>query len=148
MIPSSMRVPVPSEYALPKGALGLGVEPLIDFDKRGQGDDQARDENGVRLWVARIMDLDEDAAKFGRSTEIKVKIAAEQKPVLPAPAVPGYPPVVEFTDLTVTPYVDSNPCKGRTAANGAAHKCRARLAWSYRASSVIAPAGVRPAKAA
>ncbi len=141
MIPSSMRVPVPSEYALPKGALGLGVEPLTDFDKRGQGDDQARDENGVRLWVVRVMDLDDEAGKFGRSTEIKVKVAADQQPVLPASAVPGYPPVVEFTDLTVTPYVDGNNCKGRSTP----HKCRARLAWSYRASAVIAPAGVRPA---
>ena len=138
MIPSSLRVPVPCEYALPKGALGLGVMPLTDFDKRGQGDDQARDENGVRLWVVRGMDLDEEAAKFGRSTEFKVKIAAEQQPVLPAPAVPGYPPVIGFEGLTVTPYVDGNSCKGRSTP----HKCRARLAWSFRATAVVAaPAG-------
>lgn len=148
MIPSSIRVPVPGEYAFPKGALALGVEPLTDFDKRGQRDDQARDENGVRLWVVRGMDLDEDAGKFGRSTEFKVKIAAEQQPVLPTSPVPGYPPVVEFTDLVVTPYADTNSCKGSRQPNQP-HKCRARLAWSFRASAVIAPAGLKSqAKAA
>jgi len=136
MIPSSIRLPVTGDYALPAGALGLGVEPLTDFDKRGQGDDQARDEHGVRLWVVRVMDLDEDAGKYGRSTEIKVKIAAEQRPVLPASPVKGYPPAVAFADLTVTPYVDVNACKGGRTP----HKCRARLAWSFRASAVIDPA--------
>ena len=46
-------------------------------------------------------------------------------------------PVV-FTDLTVTPYTDSTGCKGERQP----HRCRARLAWSYRASAMIALADV------
>jgi|ADGO01.1.fsa_nt_gi Phage integrase family. len=52
MVPSTVRIPMESPYVFPAGALFLGVEPLTDFSKRGQGDDQARDENGVRLSYA------------------------------------------------------------------------------------------------
>jgi hypothetical protein len=65
---------------------------------------------------------------------VKVKIAAPHQPVLPPSAVPGYPPVVEFTDVTLTPYVDSQRCKGGPGAP----KCRARQGWSIRAGSVVA----------
>lgn len=139
-VPNTLQVPVPMEYVFAHGVLGLRVEPVTDFDKRGQGDDQARDKNtGERLWQVIAMDLDPEAGKFGRTTEIKVKIAAPVQPVLPESAVPGYPPAIEFTELVLTPYVDSQKCKG--GGNGA-HKCRARLAWSVRAGSVSAPKGV------
>jgi hypothetical protein len=49
--------------------------------------------------------------------------------------VPGYPPAVAFTDMTVTPYADTNPCKGDKRP----HKCRARQAWSIRAGALVAP---------
>jgi hypothetical protein len=42
-VPNTIKVPVPFEYVFPHGALCLGVQPVTDFDKRGQGDDQARD---------------------------------------------------------------------------------------------------------
>ncbi len=42
MVPNTIKVPVPFDYVFPHGALCLGVEPVTDFDKRGQGDDQAR----------------------------------------------------------------------------------------------------------
>ncbi len=94
MIPASLKVPVPFEYAFPNGALALGVEPITDFDKRGQGDDQARDKDtGERLWGLNLMDLDPQATRFGRD-RVKVKIAAPVQPVLPDSAVPGYPPEV------------------------------------------------------
>src|SRR5690242_9475919 len=132
----TIQVPVPMEFVFSHGVLALRVEPVTDFDKRGQGDDQARDKaTGERLWQVTVMDLDPEAGKFGRSTEVKVKIAAPHQPVLPTSAVPGYPPAVEFTDLVLTPYVDSQRCKGTG-------KCRARLAWSIRAGSVVAPQGV------
>jgi hypothetical protein len=138
----SIQVPAPMEFVFSHGALALRVEPVIDFDKRGQGDDQARDKTtGERLWQVIVMDLDPEAGKFGRSTEVKVKIAAPHQPVLPTSAVPGYPPAVEFTDLVLTPYVDSQRCKGTGT-------CRARLAWSIRAGSVVAPQGVRDKTAA
>nr|WP_203710499.1 hypothetical protein [Asanoa siamensis] len=128
------------EFVFPAGLLGLRVEAVTDFDKRGQGDDQARDKNtGERLWQVVAVDLDPEAGKFGRPTEVKVKIAAPVQPVLPESAMPGYPPAIEFTDLVLTPYVDSQRCKG---AGSGAHRCRARLAYSIRAGAVIAPQGV------
>lgn len=137
MVPMTMKVPVPWEYVAPHGALFLGVEPVTDFDKRGQGDDQARDKDtGERLWLVRVLDLDPEAGKFGASKELKVKVAAPHQPVPPSPTVPGYPPMVEFDGVTLTPYVDSQRCK-------ATGKCRARQAWSIRATvmSEVKPAG-------
>ncbi len=143
MIPNSIKVPVPWEYVAPHGALCLGVEPATDFDKRGQGDDQMRDkETGERIWLVKVLDLDPEAGKFGGSKEFKVKVVAPQQPVPPASAVPGYPPKVEFTEVTLTPYVDSQRCKG------AAAKCRSRLAWSVRAGGKTAPQSSAPPKAA
>lgn len=143
MVPASVRIPVESSYVFPAGALFLGVEPLTDFSKRGQGDDQARDENGVRLWQVRVLDLDPQAGKYGSSKEVKVKVASEVQPVPPASAVPGYPPMVEFEGVTLTPYVDSSrKCTDR---------CRARLAWSVRATAMVparSAAEVRAAEAA
>ena len=135
MVPNSIKIPVSFEYVFPNGALFLGVDKLVDFDQVRDDDNQARDENGIRMWVVKVMDLDPNAGNFGRSTEVKVKIAAKTAPVPPASVVPGYPPAVAFTDLTVTPYTDSNACKGDRQP----HKCRARLAWSIRAGAMVAP---------
>jgi hypothetical protein len=47
--------------------------------------------------------------------------------------VAGYPPLVAFEGLTLTPYTDSSKChpgEGRT--------CKARQAYSLRASGVVA----------
>ncbi|GGQ78463.1 hypothetical protein [Couchioplanes azureus] len=143
-IPNTMKVPVPWEYIAPSGALFLGVEAATDFDKRGQGDDQLRDkETGERVWLVKALDLDPEAGKFGATKEIKVKVVAPVQPVPPTATVPGYPPMVEFTGVTLTPYVDSQKCKDATA------KCRARLAWSIRATGMTEPqAASKPAKAA
>lgn len=132
LVPMTMKVPVPSEYVFPHGALCLGVEPVKDFDAKG-ADDQARDkESGKRLWQVLVVDLDPEAGRFGSTKEVKVKIAADQAPTAPEPAMPGYPPVVAFTGVTLTPYVNSQKrCTDR---------CRARLAWSVRAESMTAPA--------
>lgn len=136
-VPNAFQVPVPMDYVFAYGVLGLRVEAVTDFDKRGQGDDQARDKaTGERLWQVVVMDLDPDAGSFGRTTEVKVKIAAPHQPVLPESPVPGYPPRIEFADLVLTPYVDSQRCKG---SDKGAHRCRARLAWSVRASGLSAP---------
>jgi hypothetical protein len=48
--------------------------------------------------------------------------------------VPGFPPVVAFTGLTLTPYVDS----GRCGPNNRNERCRARLAYSLRAAGMVA----------
>src|SRR5437588_4095272 len=141
MIPGSIKIPVPNEYVFPSGALFLGVDRLVDFDRLREEDNQARDEHGVRLWVVKVSDQDPEAGKFGRPNEVKVKIAAEYQPVPPdGIAVPGGITVrpVEFEGLTATPYADTTPCKGISKP----HKCRARLAWSYRATAMVAPASV------
>jgi hypothetical protein len=143
VIPNAIKVPVPCEYVFPQGALCLGVEPATDFDKRGQDDDQARDKDtGERIWLVKVLDLDENAGKFGASKEVKVKVIAPQQPVPPPSAVPGYPPAVEFTDVTLTPYVDAQRCKP------GAPKCRSRLAWSVRATGMTAPKPAARAKSA
>jgi len=141
-----MKVPVPFDFLCPAGALCLGVEAATDFDKRGQADDQVRDkETGERVWLVKVLDLDPEAGKFGGSKEIKVKVVAPVQPVPPTSAIPGYPPAVEFTGITLTPYVDSQRCKGGPGA----HKCKARQAWSIRATGMTEPQSAgKPAKAA
>ena len=142
-IPNTMKVPVPFEYVFPHGCLFLGVEPATDFDKRGQADDQVRDkETGERVCLVKVLDLDPEAGKFGASKEVKVKVVAAVQPVPPASEIPGYPPAVEFGQITLTPYVDSQRCKGT------AQKCRARLAWSMRATEMSQPKPAVRAKAA
>lgn len=137
-ISMGVRFSVPWEFVAPQGALCLGVEPSIDFSRRGQGDDQERDkETGERVWVAKCLDLDPEAGKFGASKEFKIKVIAPVQPVPPPSAVPGYPPMVEFTDVTIAPWTDSQRCRG--GEPGRAHKCRARLSWSIRATGITEP---------
>jgi hypothetical protein len=135
VVPMTLKVPVPSAYVFPAGALCLGVWPQIDFERSGEADNQARDkETGERVWVVRVMDLDPEAEKFGRSTEVKVKVFAAQQPVPPRATVPGHPLAAEFEGLTLTPYVDSQRCKpGRSSGD-----CRSRMAYSLRATAVRA----------
>ena len=140
MVPASLKIPTPFEYAFPNGALALGVEPTRDFDKRGQADEQARDkDSGERLWTVTLMDLDPLAQRFGRD-RVNVKIAAPVQPVLPDSAIPGYPPAVQLVGLVLVPWVDDRKCKG-------GGDCRARLAYSMRAEGVIAPASAVKAAA-
>src|SRR5947209_15166707 len=129
---------MPFEFAFPHGALFRGVQAATDFDKRGKvADDQARDKDtGERIWTVTLLDLDPDAARFGRDL-VKVKVIAPVQPVPPVSAVPGYPPAVELENLVLVPWVDDSRCK----SNG---QCRARLAYSMRASG-IRPAAIAPA---
>jgi len=83
--------------------------------------------------------MEESTGKFRRSSEVKVKIAANHQPVPPTSKVPGYPPLVAFTDVTVTPYTDVQKCTGNTRP-GQSHKCRSRQGWSVRAGAVVDPA--------
>jgi hypothetical protein len=55
---------------------------------------------------------DTEAGKFGRSKEVKVKVAADVQPVPPASKVPGYPPLVEFTDVRATDPVSATQDHG------------------------------------
>ena len=134
VVPGSLKIPVPFEFAFPQGALLRGVQAAMDFDKRGRGgDEQARDkETGERIWTVTLLDLDPPAARFGRDL-VRVKVVAPVQPVVPVSVVPGYPPAVELEGLVLVPWVDDSRCK-------AGGSCRARLAYSMRAT------GVRPAQ--
>jgi hypothetical protein len=123
----------------PDGAYAAGgFEPVRDFD-RSQGDrfvQQLDKGTGLPLWVAEVIDADPKA----RDRTVKVKVAAEHQPTLP-PAPAGVPfTAVEFTGMTVTPYVDSSRCQG-------GDRCRGRQAYSLKATGVRAPSrgtSVRP----
>ena len=113
----------------PAGAYVVGeVEAIDDYDARKAGveDCQARDKtSGLRVWAVRVVDVD----PLGRrgQAEVVVKVAAEVQPV-PPEALAGMPfrPVV-FEGLTATPWIDDR---------GA----RAKLAYSFRATGMHAPA--------
>ena len=107
------------------GRLGLGQVLLAapqDGLKSGQLGPQGQvvaEANGLPLWVIEVINPDPDT----RQRTVKVKVAAQAQPVLPAgPAGSPFVPV-EFTGLTVTPYV--------TQAG--------RLAYSLKAAGVRAP---------
>ncbi|MGH3201983.1 MAG: plasmid replication, integration and excision activator [Streptosporangiaceae bacterium] len=126
--------PFPVEFGtvFPSGAYAAGgVEKVRDFDK-SSGDrvvQQADKATGLPLWVIEVIDADPAA----RQRTVKVKVAAEYQPMLPAPAHGSPFTAVEFEGLTATPYVDSGRCKGTG-------KCTARQAYSLKATGVRAPA--------
>jgi hypothetical protein len=114
---------IPVEFGLvfPSGAFAAGsFEPVRNFeastgDRFVQSADKA---SGVLLWVIEVIDADPQA----RTRAVKVKVAAAAEPVLPPPS-PGSPFIaVEFTEMTVTPYVNQ----------------AGRLAYSLKATGVRA----------
>jgi hypothetical protein len=113
------------------------IAPLRNFDKSsGEVVVQAVDEDtGHPVWTVEVLDGSAEARKSDR--HLTVKIASPIQPMLP-PLPAGYPDKVpfrpvEFTGLTGTPWVDdSGP--------------RPRLAWSFRATGMVAPKyGSKPA---
>jgi hypothetical protein len=116
----------------PHGAFAVAVEAVRDFDKSTREHPvQARDkESGVLVWAVEVLDADPEARASERS--VKVKIAADQAPVMPdlMAGTPFRP--VEFEGLRVRPYVNS----------------QGRLAYSFNASAMRGPnAGGKPAAA-
>jgi len=133
-------IAVGHQAVFPNGAFAVGeVTAVEDFDAaqaaRESGkaaDTQSRDKTtGMRLWAVRVIDADEMTRKG--QAEVSVKIAADVQPV-PPEALPGLPfRPVEFDNLVAVPYIDSN-------------RSRPRIAWSFRASGMHAPAkGLRSA---
>ena len=119
-------IPVQFSHVFPHGAFAAGViEPVRDFEaSKGDRFVQAKDrESGLPLWAVDVIDADPTA----RTKTARVKIAASDQPVLP-PAAPGMPfSPVEFTGLTVIPYV--NPA--------------GRLAYSLKATGITPARGPR-----
>ena len=105
----ALQGPIPVEFGLvfPAGVYAAGAfEPVRDFDASANGRFvQSKDKaTGVPLWVVEVIDADHTA----RARTVKVKVAAQAQPVLPAgPAGSPFVPV-EFTGLTVTPYVNQS----------------------------------------
>lgn len=115
----------------PFGAFVLGVEPSMAFSADPNAPKlQERDkETGQLVWIVRALDANEDAARFG--AEFKVKIAADHQPVPPA-KIAGFPfAPVEFDGMTITPYANQ----------------KGRIAHSFRATGMRAPAGSARGKA-
>lgn len=126
------RLPVDFGDAFPSGVFILGVAPSLEFsDDRNAPKRQERDkETNQLVWTVRALDGNEEAARFG--AEVKVKIAAPQQPMLP-PKMPGFPYApAEFEGLTITPYANA----------------RGRVAYSFRATGMRAPAGAKGGKTA
>jgi len=120
----AIQGPIPMDFgtAFPHGVFAAGAfEPVRDFD-RSQGDrfvQQADKTTGAPLWAVEVIDADPQA----RARTVKIKVISPHQPVLP-PATGGAPFVpVEFTGLTVTPYVNQ----------------AGRLAYSLKATGVRAP---------
>ncbi|HEY5989577.1 MAG TPA: hypothetical protein VIV12_24835 [Streptosporangiaceae bacterium] len=103
----ALQGPIPVEFAhvFAHGAFAAGgFEPMRDFDaSSGDRFVQAKDNaTGQPVWAVEVIDADPAA----REKTAKVKVAAAAQPVLP-PAHAGMPFVpVEFTGMTVTPYVN------------------------------------------
>jgi hypothetical protein len=120
----ALQGPIPVEFGnvFSHGAFAAGgFEPMRDFDaSSGDRFVQAKDKaTGLPVWVVEVIDADPAA----RDKTAKVKVAAQVQPVLPA-AGAGMPFVpVEFTGLTITPYVNQ----------------AGRLAYSLKAAGVRAP---------
>jgi len=108
----------------PRGLFAAGTfEPVRDFDASRAGGRlvQSKDKvSGVPLWQVDAIDADPAA----RDKTVRVKVAASDQPVLPAPPAAGLPFVpAEFAGLTVTPYVSQ----------------AGRLAYSLKATGVRVP---------
>jgi hypothetical protein len=126
----ALQGPIPVEFGrvFPDGVYAAGVfEPVRDFDASSNGRFvQSKDKaTGLPLWTVEVIDADKEA----RTRTVKVKVAAPHQPVLPAGPVGSPFTPVEFTGLTVTPYVNQN----------------GKLGYSLKATGIRAPAAGRPA---
>ena len=128
-LPMALQGPIPVEFGVvfpSRRVRGWRVEPVRNFDaSTGEKFVQSNDKTtGQPLWVIEVIDPDLQA----RTRAVKVKVAAQVQPVIPA-GPPGSPFVpVEFTGLAVTPYVNQ----------------AGRLAYSVKATGIRAPGRGRP----
>lgn len=127
------KFPVAMGDVFPHGAFVVSeVQPVRDFDKSAPGRpvQQNDKESGLPVWSVSVLDADPEARRADKT--LTVKIAATHQPVPPeaAAGVPFRP--VEFDGLTITPYVQENGS-------------RPRVAFSFRAAGMRAPAHQRPA---
>ena len=136
-ITGGARLPVSHDEVFPSGALVMGVEPMLKFQS---GDDKARGVpaqpetdkiSGLPMFAVTVID---QAAERKADAVVTVKIAAQHQPV-PPEAIPRHEPAPGRSSraLTLTPWIDDKACRSNP---GERHKCRARLAYSLRASGM------------
>jgi len=128
------RFAVSMADVFPHGLYAMGVEQAQDFNEKTRARTPAKDKHtGELVWTVTCIDRDPEA----RAKEVRVKVTGPRMPELPEEVLPGSGlRAVEFTGLTVTPYVEDGRGGGR-----------ARLAFSFRATGVHAQ-GKAPAGAA
>src|SRR3954470_17573927 len=126
------RFPVAMGDVFPYGVYAMGVEQAQDYDEKSGRRTPSKDkQTGEWVWTVTVIDRDPEA----REKQVKVKVAAPYQPVLPGEIMPGTGlHAVDFTGLTITPYVNEGRAGGR-----------ARMAYSLRATGMYAqgkaPAG-------
>ena len=131
------RSPVSMADVFPFGCYAMSVEQAMDYDEKSGRRTPSKDkQTGELVWTVTVIDRDPEA----REKQVKVKVAGPVQPVLPGEIMPGSGlHAVDFTDLTITPYVSEGRGGGRP-----------RLAYSLRASGVYAqgkaPAGTAPGR--
>ena len=122
------KLPIDFGVAFPHGAYAVGeIQPVRDYDRstREQMIQATDPDTGLLLWSVEVVDGDPEAKKSNRT--ISVKVAAKVQPVLPE-GLSGLPfTPVEFDKLTATAYIEANGDFSR-------------IAWSFRAGEVRAPA--------
>lgn len=127
------RIQVSFADVFPAGAFLVGeVEPVTDFNAPQRSDgtrpQQLDKDNGLPVWSVPVLDADPEAGK--RDKTVTVKVSAAHQPVPPTNSTPFPFTPVEFAGLTITAWVDDNGP-------------RPRLAWSIRATDLIAPGTAR-----
>lgn len=128
------RIKVEHGEVFPLGAYLVGVvEAVSDFNVSPRQDGsrpQATDpESGLPVWSVPVLDADPEANK--RDKTVTVKVSSRVQPV-PPENTSGTPfTLVEFVGLTATAWVDDNGP-------------RPRLAWSMRATDLVAPKSSAP----
>jgi len=118
------RFAVSMADAFPHGRYAMGAEQAQDYNEKTGKRTPARDKQrgDQYVWTITCIDRDPDA----RTREVRIKVTGPHLPELPAEVLPGSGlRAVEFTGMTVTPYVEEGRGGGR-----------ARLALSYRATGV------------
>src|SRR4051794_25872819 len=126
------RFAVSMADVFPHGVYAMSVEQAQDYDEKSGRRTPSKDkQSGEWVWTVTVIDRDPEA----REKQVKVKVSAPVQPVLRGEIMPGRGlHAVDFTGLTIPPYVNEGRAGGR-----------ARMAYSLRAPGLYAqgkvPAG-------
>src|SRR3954464_14632015 len=119
------RFAVSMADVFPYGVYAMGVEQAQDYDEKSGRRAPSKDkQTGELVWTVTVIDRD----PLAREKQVKAKVTAPYQPVLPGEIAPR-PGLhaVDFTGLTITPYVNEGRAGGR-----------ARMAYSIRATGLYA----------